>query len=383
MKTVCVVTGTRADYDLLRWVMFELRSSTNFRLQIVATGTHLSQDHGYTIESIKADGFIVDRNVEMLVSSDTATGVTKSMGLGIIGFADAFDALKPNLLILLGDRYEALAAATAASIARIPIAHIHGGERSEGAYDEAFRHCITKMSHIHYVATDEYRHRVIQLGENPEMVFLVGGLGVDNILKTDLIPLAELEEDLKFKFRKKNLLVTFHPSTLDEIPVADQISQLLLALKELDDFGLIFTMPNADNGNSIIKKKIEDFCENHPSAKAYMTLGARRYLSCMKYVNGVVGNSSSGLTEAPSIKVGTINIGDRQRGRIKAKSVIDCEPTKEDITRAIRILMSREFQEILKSSKNPYGDGKASCLIKESLEKISLNKILKKKFYDL
>lgn len=383
MKKVCVVTGTRAEYGLLRWVMEGIRQSKVLDLQLIATGMHLSPEFGLTVNAIEADGFPVDRKVEMLVSSDTAVGITKSMGLGMIGLADALAELKPDVMLVLGDRYEILSAATAAMIARIPIAHLHGGEATEGSIDESIRHSITKMSHLHFVAAEEYRNRVIQLGEQPERVFNVGGLGIDNILHIKLLERDELEVAIDFKLAPRNLLITFHPVTLEQNSSAKHMDNLLAALAELEGTGLIFTMPNADTEGRVLSRQIEDFCRFHPCAKAYTSLGQLRYLSCIKHVDGVVGNSSSGLTEVPSFKKGTINIGDRQRGRLRASSVIDCKPDRQSIAEALSHLFSNEFKDQLSVTKNFYGEGGASEAIVKTLEVQPLDNLLKKYFYDL
>jgi GDP/UDP-N,N'-diacetylbacillosamine 2-epimerase (hydrolysing) len=383
MKKVCVVTGTRAEYGLLYWVIEGIRRSKELELQLIVTGMHLSPEFGLTVDVIEKDGFEIDRKVEMLLSSDTAVGVTKSMGLGIIAFADVLEDLKPDWLLVLGDRYEIFAAASSAMIARIPIVHLHGGEATEGAFDEAIRHSITKMSHIHFVAAEEYRLRVIQLGEQPEHVFNVGGLGVDNILRLPLLSRAQLEAELNFKFAKRNMLVTFHPVTLEDGTSAQQMGELLAALRELKDTGLIFTMPNSDTEGRVLFRMIETFCAQHPRAHAYTSLGQLRYLSCIQYVDCVIGNSSSGLAEVPSFKKGTINIGDRQRGRLKAESVIDCSPDRTSIRHAIETLYSVEFQKLLTKVKNPYGNGGASDAIVRTLENHLQNITFKKVFYNL
>lgn len=383
MKTICVVTGTRAEYGLLRWVMEGIRQSPVLELQLIATGMHLSPEFGLTVKAIEADGFKIDRKVEMLLSSDTAVGVTKSMGLGLIGFADALAELKPDLMLVLGDRYEIFAAAAAAMVARIPIAHLHGGETTQGAIDEAIRHSITKMSHLHFVAAEEYRRRVIQLGEDPDRVFLVGGLGIDNILRLKPLTREELEVALDFKLAPRNLLITFHPVTLEHNTSAGQVDELLAALAELEDTGLIFTMPNADTEGRVLFRQIEAFCAQHPRARAYTSLGQLRYLSCIQHVDGVVGNSSSGLAEVPSFKKGTINIGDRQRGRLRAASVIDCVPERAAIRNAFERLFSHEFQSELPTVKNPYGYGSASESIVKMLEQQAITDLLKKPFRDI
>ena len=382
MKKICVVTGTRAEYGLLRWVMEGIRQSPVLELQLVATGMHLSPEFGMTVEAIEADGFTIDRKVEMLLSSDTSVGVTKSTGLGMVGFADALAELKPDLMLVLGDRFEIFAAAASAMIARVPIAHLHGGEATEGVIDEPIRHSVTKMSHLHFVAAEPYRRRVIQLGEDPSRVFTVGGLGIDNILHLKLLSREELEEELGFTFMRRNLLITFHPVTLEDNTSAAQMRELLAALAELPDTGLIFTMPNADTDGRALFAEIEAFCAHHPHASAYTSLGQLRYLSCLQQVDGVIGNSSSGLAEVPSFKKGTINIGDRQRGRLKAASVIDCEPQRHAIGAALNTLFADAFQAQLTTVTNPYGNGGASQAIVSTLERTPLHDLLKKRFYD-
>jgi len=340
---ICVVTGTRAEYGLLRWVMEGIQKSKSLKLQIIATGMHLSQDFGLTYKEIEKDGFIIDKKVDMLVSSDTSQGITKSMGLGMIGFADALEQLDPDLLLVLGDRFEIFSATASAMIKRIPIAHLHGGEATEGLIDEPIRHCVTKMSHIHFVAADEYRSRVIQLGESPDRVHLVGGLGVDSILKTKLMEKKELEKALDFKFGDKNLLITFHPVTLEKETSEKQMKELLKALDKLTDTHFIFTMPNADTEGRILFKIIDNFVKGNSRSIAYTSLGQQKYISCINQVDGVIGNSSSGLLEVPTFQKGTINIGDRQRGRLKAESIIDCQPREKSIYKAIKKLYSEEF----------------------------------------
>lgn len=384
MKKICVVTGTRAEYGLLRWVMQGIKESPELELQLIATGAHLSPEFGLTYRDIEVDGFQIDWKVEMLLSSDTPVGITKSMGLALCGYADAFAALKPDVLVVLGDRFEMLAVVSAALIARIPIAHLHGGERTEGAFDEAIRHSITKMSHFHFVAAEEYRSRVIQLGESPDRVFLVGGLGIDNVLKLKLLDRPELETSLDFQLGPRNLLVTFHPVTLEHSTAAAQMAELLVALEELRDTHLIFTMPNADTDGRVLRGMVRAFVDRYAkTAKVFDSLGQLRYLSCIKHVDAVVGNSSSGLTEVPSFRKGTINIGDRQKGRLKAASVIDCEPSQTDILRSIYKLYSDEFQATLTEVVNPYGHSGASERIVRILEECAHNISLKKGFYDL
>lgn len=381
-RKICVITGTRAEYGLLRWVMQGIKEDSELTLQIIATGMHLSPEFGHTYREIEKDGFQIDRKVEMLISSDTPVGIAKSMGLGMIGFADALHELSPDLILVLGDRFEIFPAVSAALIARIPVAHLHGGEITEGAFDEALRHSITKMSHLHFVAAEEYRQRVIQLGEQPDRVFLVGGLGIDNINRLKLLDRAELEASLDFKLGPKNLLITFQPVTLERATAADQMAELLAALAGLMDTQLIFTLPNADTDGRALIKMVEQFVAQHANARAYTSLGQLRYLSCIAQVDGVVGNSSSGLAEVPSFKKGTINIGDRQRGRLQAASVINCEPTRACIEAALEKLYSINFQASLSQVRNPYGEGGASEKVVNTIKYYEINGIAKKAFYD-
>jgi GDP/UDP-N,N'-diacetylbacillosamine 2-epimerase (hydrolysing) len=344
---------------------------------------HMSPEFGLTYRDIEADGFHIDRKLEMLTSSDSSAGVTKSVGLGMIAFADAFEQLQPDIVLVLGDRFEILAAASAALMARLPLAHLHGGEVTEGAFDDAIRHAITKMAHFHFVAAEPYRRRVIQLGESPERVFVSGGLGVDTIRKTPLLTRAELESSLDFHLGKKNLLVTFHPVTLEPGAGPAHMAELLKALDQLEETKLIFTMPNADTGSRELIRMIEEFVSTRQHAKAFTSLGQLRYLSCMAHMDGVVGNSSSGLAEVPSFKKGTVNIGDRQRGRLRAESVIDCQPDSASILAAIERIYSAAFQTKLESVVNPYGNGGASEMIVDVLKNHELGDIVKKSFHDL
>lgn len=381
-RKICVITGTRAEYGLLRWVMQGIKDDPELTLQIIATGMHLSPEFGLTYREIEQDGFQIDRKVEMLTSSDTPVGIAKSMGLGLIGFADALNELKPDLIVVLGDRFEIFTAVSVALVARIPVAHLHGGELTEGAFDDAMRHSITKMSHLHFVAAEEYRQRVIQLGEQPDRVFLVGGLGIDNIKRLKLLDRAELEASLDFKLGSKNLLITFHPVTLETATASVQMAELLAALAELTDTRLIFTMPNADTDGRVLIKMVEEFVAKHTNAKAYTSLGQLRYLSCVSHVDGVVGNSSSGLAEVPSFKKGTVNIGDRQRGRLQATSVINCEPTRQSIAAAFEKLYSLDFQKGLFKVINPYGVVGASEKIVGIIKNYAIDGLVKKTFYD-
>lgn len=383
MRKICVITGTRAEYGLLRWVMQGIKDDLDLDLQIIATGMHLSPEFGLTYKAIESDGFKIDRKIEMLTSSDTSVGIAKSMGLGMIGFADALNELNPDLIVVLGDRFEIFSAVSAALVAKIPVAHLHGGEATEGLIDEGIRHSITKMSHLHFVAAESYRQRVIQLGESPDRVFLVGGLGVDIIKRLDLLGRLELEASLDLKLGKKNLLITFHPVTLERSSAENQMSELLEALAALEDTQLIFTLPNADTDGRALIKMVRKFVACHDNSRVYTSLGQLNYLSLLSEVDGVIGNSSSGLLEVPSFKKGTINIGDRQRGRLQAESVINCEPIHDSIKLAIEKLYSSDFQDKLKNVINPYGEGGASEKIVCSIKNILLDKLIKKNFYDL
>jgi len=384
LKKICIVTGTRAEYGLLYWLMKGIQKEPDLDLKIIATGMHLSPEFGLTYRIIEKDGFHLDKKVEMILSADTPVSISKSTGLGLIGFAEALNELKPDLLMILGDRYELLAAAIAALFNRIPIGHIHGGETTEGAFDEAIRHSITKMAWWHFVAAEEYQKRVIQLGEDPKRVHLVGGLGVEGINKTKLLNKTDLEKVIDFKFGKRNLLVTFHPVTLENDTSKQQFEELLACLDKLKDTSIIFTLSNSDTSGRIINSMIHAFVKDHSSnTKFYTSMGQLNYLSSLQFVDGVVGNSSSGLLEVPTFAVGTVNIGDRQKGRLKAKSVINCEPKKTSIKQAIETLYSKEFQKILPSIENPYGKGNASEKIIEILQKLKIPKQPKKKFYNL
>jgi GDP/UDP-N,N'-diacetylbacillosamine 2-epimerase (hydrolysing) len=384
VKKISVITGSRAEYGLLYWLMKGIQESPEFELQIIATGMHLSPEFGLTYREIEKDGFRINKKVEMLLSSDTPEAISKSTGLGMIGFSDTFNDLNPDLLIVLGDRYEILAACLAAMFARIPIVHIHGGETTEGAFDEAIRHSITKMAWWHFVAAAEYENRVIQLGEDPKRVHTVGGLGVDNIQKRDLLSKSELEKFIGFKFGNKNLMVTYHPVTLEDRTASAQFKELLNTLNRLKDTKIIFTLANSDTNGSTINNLIYSFVESHSSTSvAFTSMGSLKYLSSLQFVDGVVGNSSSGLTEAPTFKIGTVNIGDRQKGRLKARSVIDCPPDQKSITSAIEKLYNTDFQNKLKTVQNPYGNGSATEKIIDFLKNNQIPKNIKKVFYNL
>jgi GDP/UDP-N,N'-diacetylbacillosamine 2-epimerase (hydrolysing) len=382
-QKICVITGTRAEYGLLFPLMKAIKEDNDFDLQIIVTGMHLSPEFGLTYKVIENEGFTIDEKVEMLLSSDSEVGITKSTGLGMIGFADAFARLKPDLVILLGDRFEAFAAATAAFLAKIPIAHLHGGETTEGATDEALRHAITKMSYWHFTSTETYRKRVIQLGENPERVFNVGAIGLDNIKKIELADKKWLIDDLKFDIESLFLLITYHPVTLENNSAEEQFTELLTALDEFKNLKFIFTKPNADANGRVIIRLIDEYVnKNKEKAIAFTSLGQKRYLSLMQFTAAVVGNSSSGIIEAPSFNIPTVNIGDRQKGRVAAESVIQTQNNSNSIKNGINKAISIDFQAFCKTIQNVYGDGNTTERIIEILKQNS--KVdLKKSFYDL
>lgn len=383
-QKICVVTGTRAEYGLLYWLMKEIEQAQEFELQIIATGMHLSQEFGLTYQQIEDDGFSINNKVEMLLSSDSEVAISKSMGLGMIGFADAFNQLKPDMMLVLGDRFEIFAAASAATVARVPIIHLHGGETTEGAFDESFRHSITKMSHLHFTSTETYQQRVIQLGEEPERVFNVGAIGIDNIQRLQLLDREEFEKVINFSLNKRNMLVTFHPVTLENSTAKEQFECLLQVLDRQKDTHIIFTKANADTDGRIINQMIDDYVAQRPKKSiAFASMGQLKYLSAMQHVDAVVGNSSSGLLEAPSFHVGTINIGDRQKGRVKAESVIDVEPSVKAIEEAVQYLFSAEFNKTLEEMTNPYENGKTSEKIIAIIRDSNMDGILKKQFFDL
>ena len=383
-RKICVVTGSRAEYGLLYWVMHNIRDANDLTLQLVVTGMHLSSEFGLTYQQIEKDGFLISRKAEILVSSDTPAGIAKSMGLGMIEFGTIFESLQPNIILMLGDRFELLAAASAALVGAMPIAHIHGGETTEGAFDEAIRHSISKMSHLHFTAAEVYRRRVIQLGEHPDTVFNVGAPGLENIKKLELLDRSTLEEAIRLELGERSVLVTWHPVTLEPGRSRRDFQTLLNTLDEVKNLKLIFTKPNADTEGRVIGHMIDDYVSSHPDkAVAHTSLGQLLYLSAVKHVDGVVGNSSSGIIEAPSLKTGTINIGDRQRGRVRATSVIDCKPDENSIKCGLKKLFSDQFRERLTDIENPYGSGDVSTKIVEKLRTYPLNNILKKTFFDL
>lgn len=383
-RKILVITGTRAEFGLLINLLREIEEDESLELQLIVTGMHLSPEFGFTYKEIEKNDIKISRKIEILLSSDSVIGISKSMGLGLISFSEAFEDLKPDIIVVLGDRFEILTAVTAASVGRIPIAHIHGGEATLGAFDEAFRHSITKMSHLHFTSTEQYRQRVIQLGEHPDRVFNTGSPGIDNIESLSLLSKSDFERSIDFSLGNLTFLITFHPVTLEKETSEHQFKALLKALDSFPEARLIFTKPNADTDGRVIINLMDQYVkENEHRAKSFHSLGQLRYLSALKYVNVVVGNSSSGLIEAPSFKLPTVNIGDRQKGRVKADNVIDSNVDAESIISAIKKALSDEFVISLKNLDNPYGKKGASARIKEYLKSYPLNNILKKEFYDI
>lgn len=381
-QKICVITGSRADYSYLRGLMKQITEDPELELQVITTGSHLSEAFGLTGHVIEADGFPITAQVDILSGEDTPAGVTRALGRAVLGFADAFERLKPEWVLLLGDRYEILAAAQSALIARIPVAHIAGGDVTEGALDEAIRHSITKIAHLHFVTNEAAASRVRQLGEDPECVFNVGSPSLDEIRVTRFLDRAAFEKTTGFRLQNgKNLLVTFHPCTLDEEPSERQLDELFKALKNLgESVGLIFTKPNADTGGLSLGRCIESFAAKHRNAKAFVSMGQPLYWSAMNLVDAVVGNSSSGIYEAPSFKKPTVNIGDRQKGRPQAASIINCRPKADEILAAIRRAFTMDCSNVV----NPYGDGFSSERIYRKLKEVTNPRaLLKKHFFDL
>ena len=382
-RKICVVTGSRAEFGLLYWLIKEIIADQDLKMQLVVTGMHLSSNFGMTYREI-VKHFKINKKINIQLSSDTSMGISKSMSIAQRSFSKVFDELNPDIIVVLGDRYEILSAATAAMIAKIPIAHIHGGEITEGSWDDSIRHCITKMSHLHFTAIKEYKNRVIQLGEEPKRVFNVGSMGIENIKKLNLLDKNEFEKLINLKLNKKNILVTFHPVTLEYKTAKKQFQELLDAINKLKDTNIIFTKSNSDTDGKIINFMIDQFVNENPDKSVgFASLGHLKYLSALQYVDVVVGNSSSGILEAPSFKIGTINIGDRQKGRVKAKSVIDCLPSSKSIKKAIKKAYSKKFQAQLKKVTNPYDNGISSKKIVKIIKNFELKDILKKKFYNI
>ena len=382
-RKICVITGSRAEYGLLYWLIKDIESDKDLDLQLIVTGMHLSSEFGLTYKEIENE-FKIEKKIDIQLSSDTSNGISSSMSIAQKSFSEALIELEPDIVVVLGDRYEIFSAVSAAMIAKIPIAHIHGGEITQGSWDDCMRHCITKMSFLHFTASEEYYKRVLQLGENPCRVFNVGGLGVENIKKLKLLTKYEFEKSIKFKLNKKNILITFHPVTLENNTSKKQFQELLNAINDLEDTNIIFTKTNSDLNGKVINQMIDQYIILNPeTAIGFKSLGQLRYLSALQYVDVVIGNSSSGLMEAPSFKIATINIGTRQKGRIRGSSVIDCSPNKTDIKKTIKKVYSKQFQKSLKDVDNPYDKGSASKKIVEILKDFQIPKTLIKKFYDI
>lgn len=378
---VCAVTGSRADFGLYEWPLRELIQDVRFAVELAVTGVHLSPEFGLTVRDVEASGIPISVRIETLLSSDSPTGVCKAMALGVLGFADAWAHRRPDLVMVLGDRFEMFAAAQAAFILGIPIAHLCGGDVTEGAFDDALRHGISKMASLHFTSNETARARLIRMGEPPERVFVVGNPGLDQLRHLPLMGRNELEAALGFKLRARNLLVTFHPVTLGTSPSTDQFDELLAALDDRtdEDFGLIFTLPNPDTEGRALIARVETYVANHPNAVAHASLGQLRYLSTVAHVDAIVGNSSSGLCEVPSLGTATVNIGDRQKGRLKARSVIDCLPERRAIAKAIDKAMTLDCQGTL----NPYGDGRSAERIRALLADIDdFQSLIRKRFHD-
>ena len=382
-KNIAVVTGSRAEYGLLRNLLFLIRDSHEFNLKLFVTGMHLSKKYGNTFKEIINDNIEIFKKINIRINSDDPLSISSSTSIGINKFAKSFKDSKIDLLIILGDRYELLGAVIPACFENIPIAHIHGGETTEGVLDEAIRHSITKFSSIHFVANEVYRRRVIQLGESPSRVFNVGGMGIDAIASTKLLSLEEIQKKLKIKIRKKSLLVTYHPETLKRKNTNDNLNELILSLTDLEDTTILITLPNADPDNLKIISCFKKFANNNPNVYLFKSLGQINYFSLLSLVDGVLGNSSSGLLEAPYFCKGTINIGDRQRGRLKANSVIDCLPNAESISKALSKLYSKKFKEKLHKIDSPYGKKGASKNIYKILKKLEFDNLIQKKFFDV
>lgn len=376
MRKICVVTSTRAEYGIMSRLIKNLESDSDVELQLIVTGTHLSKKFGNTITEITSK---ITEKIDIDIEKDPSI----SMSVAIKKFSNIFKKLKPDILVVLGDRYEIMAVAISAILNNIPIAHIHGGETTEGAIDEAIRHSITKMSHLHFTSCQEYRNRVIQLGENPERVFNVGSLGVENITKMVLLNKDQLEKSLNFQFSSKNLMITFHPVTLENMTSKEQFQELLSALDELKNTKIIFTKPNSDKGNQEIINLIDSYVKTRKNTVAFTSMGALKYLSTLQFIDAVIGNSSSGIIEAPSFNISTVNIGDRQKGRIQASSIINCEPQKDKILKAIAKIYSEDFKENLLTTKNPYYKENTVDQIINVLKSFDLNGIIKKSFYNI
>lgn len=381
-RRIAVVTGSRADYGLLRSLLRAIHADDALQLQLIVTGMHLAPEFGLTCQHIEADGLPIAARVEMLLSSNTSTGVIKSMGIGMIGFADALERLAPDLMVVLGDRFEILAAAQAALILRIPLAHIHGGETSEGAFDESIRHALTKMAQWHFVAAEPYRQRVVQMGEAPDRVFNVGAPGLDQLDEIAWLDRSDLLGSLGIADGSPLMLVTYHPATLDANSPIAAMDELCAALERFDDAVIVLTYPNADTGGRALIECVDRFVAQAPQRRfAFASLGQQRYLSMVRAADVVIGNSSSGLIEVPALHRPTVNLGDRQKGRLRGPSVIDAPENRDSIERAIRTALSPAFQERLPSMESPYGRGAAGRKISETLRSVPVR--IQKPFFDI
>ncbi|HEY0680477.1 MAG TPA: UDP-N-acetylglucosamine 2-epimerase [Chitinophagaceae bacterium] len=382
--TICIITGSRAEYGLLLPLMKRIKQEKDLQLQIIATGMHLSPEFGLTFREIERDGFHINEKVENLISGDTDVAISKSTGIGIMGLAEALHRLQPDWVVLLGDRFETFAAATAAHLLKIPIAHLHGGELTEGATDDAFRHSITKMAYLHFTSTEDYRHRVIQLGEDPKRVFNTGAIGLDNIKELSLLSKSKLEAELEFENIEKSVLVTFHPVTMESNSSEKQVNELLAALDKFPETKVILTMPNADTDGRVIGKLLKDYAvAQNGRAKSFTSLGQLKYLSLLQYVKAVIGNSSSGIIEAPAFNIPTVNIGSRQDGRLKPETVIDTPPNRRQIAEAMKKAFSEAFRTTCRKSVNPYGKGNTSGEVLKQIRKFGKLNSTVKKFHDL
>lgn len=374
MKKILVVTGTRAEYGLLYWTMKGIQKDNELELQLVVTGNHLVKDYGYTIDQIIKDGFKIDEEIDMIINSEKKSSIVKSMGIEMIQMAQCFDRVKPDVLLILGDRYETFVAATCAMMMNIPIAHMNGGESTEGLVDEQIRHSITKMAHIHFPGSEYYKERIIKMGEEPWRVHNVGQAGIENIKKLELVGIEQLKKELKIKPNKKIFLITYHPVTLDMENLETEVDNLIKAISKFDA-NYVFTYPNADFGSKVIIDKINEFVKNNNNAYLFYSLGQKRYLNFLKYSDIMIGNSSSGIIESPIFKIPVVNIGDRQKGRIRNINIVDTGYSEEEIYSAIyKVLYDESFKENLKNTKNIYGDGTTSIKIINVLKNIKLNK---------
>ncbi|KOO06679.1 UDP-N-acetylglucosamine 2-epimerase [Vibrio hepatarius] len=381
MKKVAVFTGTRAEYGLLYWLLKDIQDDLSLKLQLLVSGMHLSPEFGETYKQIEEDGFKIDEKIEILLSSNSAVGTAKSIGLGVLGFTDALSRLEPDALVILGDRFEALAAAQTAMFLKIPVIHLHGGEITEGAYDDAIRHAITKFSYLHGTSTEEYRNRVIQLGESPERVINIGAIGLDHLMRGSFMSVDELGDSLDFKLLQPYFVVTYHPVTLGDEEPEQSFQALLDSLDEYPDHQVILTYPNADDGGRRIIPMLESYAVSQPKrVLAIPSLGQVRYLSAIKNAAAVVGNSSSGIIEVPSFDIPTVNIGVRQKGRLAARSVINAEPNVSSISSALKKAVTRQYKLDNEVIVNPYGQGCASKQVIKMIKDMKFNPC--KKFFD-